>query len=258
MTCALVLPPETEAAKLQLLVAIDAFNAAREEAGGVSIDFGVKGGELDQDSRAPVNLANGGFYTISESLGKAADSVIRAIQLLEPLNPTPDATKFFGTVEGTRCPLHGSWVNLFTTAADATFSKTSKRGDARASNTVDGVRGRIWNCIDFIPPSNGSSTPLEQLRVLLAAKAVSPTRIEIAFRLVKARVNRFFGLPLFGRRLTLTFPVPGPFLTRILFAFRKNKKPPPAFFEIIYLDETLRVHKTGQGAFFVQQRPTWS
>ena len=47
--------------------------------------------------------------------------------------PQPDATRYFGTLEGARlCPLDGAWLNIFTTAADATFSKDSKRGDALA------------------------------------------------------------------------------------------------------------------------------
>lgn len=253
-----VSPPQALEAKQSLLEAVRNFNTVRDEGGGATVDFGVEGGELDADSRAPVNLAEGGFYAVSESLGKASDQVISAIKAIEPLNPTPDATKFFGTVEGTRCPLHGSWSNIFTTSGDATFSSDSKRGNARVSNYVDAVRGRIWNCIDFIPPEEGPASPLEQLRVILSARAVSSTKVELSFLRVKARVTKFFFLPLFGRRLTLTLPVPGPFLTRILFFFRRSKKPPPAFFEILYLDDTLRVQRTGQGAYFIQERPSWN
>ena len=251
------LAPESQAAKAALLAAIADFNVAKEESGEMAVDFGVKGGELDKDSRAPVNLADGGFYQVSERLGKAADKVIQQIDVLKPLNPTADPTEFFGTQEGAQCPLHGSWINVFTTAADATFSSGSKRGDARVSNTVDAVSGRVWNCIDFLPPAEGPASPLEQLRVRLSATAVSTSKIELVFRLVKARVSKFFFFPLFGRRLTLTLPVPGPFITRLLFFFRRSKKPPPAFFEVLYLDETLRIHRTGQGAYFVQERPPW-
>ena len=61
----------------------------------------------------------------------------------------------------------------------------------------------------------------------------------------------------FGRRLTLTLPVPGPFLTRLLNLFSKRKLP-PAFFDVLYLDDELRVHRTGQNATFVQRRPAWA
>ena len=135
------------AAKSSLFAAIEAFDLARTEGGGAVVDFGVKGGELDRSSGAPVNLAaDGGFYRISEALGRAADEVVASIHTLAELNPTPDATRFFGTAEGKLSPLDGSWVNIFTTAADATFSSDSKRGDARASNTVDATRGQVSFC----------------------------------------------------------------------------------------------------------------
>jgi len=236
------------AAKAALLRAINDFNVAKEEVGGVAIDFGVKGGELDKNSRAPVNLADGGFYQISETLGKAADKVISSIEALASLSPSADPTRFFGTQEGAQCPLHGTWVNVFTTAADATFSNNTKRGDASVSNTVDAVKGRVWNCIDFLPSVEGPSSPVKQLRVRLSATATSATRIELVFRFVKVS---------FGRGRTLTIPVPGPFLTRLLFLFQRSKEPPPAYFEILYLDDTLRIHRTGQGAYFVQERPAW-
>ena len=56
-------------------------------------------------------------------------------------------------------------------------------------NEVDGRSGRVWNCIDFIAPE-GATAPAnpEQLRVQLAARAVSPTRVALAFRLIKARL----------------------------------------------------------------------
>ena len=61
-------------------------------------------------------------------------------------------------------------------------------------------------------------------------------------------------LPLpFGLRTTLTLPVPGPFLTRILFAFRK-KEPPKAIVDFLFLDDELRVQRTNQGNIFVQRR----
>ena len=247
---------ERASAKAQLFSAIGAFDEVRAR-GTVDVDFGVQGGELDAESRAPRNLADGGFYAVSEELGKAADDVLAKVDALLPLNPTPDPTRLLGTAEGEACPLHGSWTNIFTTAADATFSKDSKRGDARVGNSVDGRSGRVYNQIDFLPAENSTTPPvLEQLRVRLSARAVSPTRVSLVFRLVKARLTKFFFFPLFGRRLTLTLPVPGPFITRIISLF--TRKPVPlAYFDVLYLDDELRVHRTGQDAVFVQRRPSW-
>ena len=135
------------AAKQALYDAIGHFDKLKSRDGTGPVDFGVKGGELDDESRAPKKLD---FYSVSPDLGNAADAVISAIQTLEPLNPTADATQFFGTEEGAMCPLHGSWCNMWTNAADATFSANSSRGDARVYNSVDGVSGKLWNVIDFL------------------------------------------------------------------------------------------------------------
>ena len=88
------------AAKARLFAAISSFDEVRSQ-GGVNVDFGVKGGELDKESRAPRNLADGGFYAVSEEVGRAADGVLEAVEALVPLNPTPDPTRYLGTAEGT-------------------------------------------------------------------------------------------------------------------------------------------------------------
>lgn len=146
-------------------------------------------------------------------------------------------------------------------AASATFSSDSKRGGALVSNLVDATSGRTTNIIEFTgvdhpafrATRNGPRTPPAQsLKVILSATAVSPNRIELVFRRIRARLN----VKLFGRRfgLTLVLPVPGPFITRILFFFKPQKKAPQAYFDVLYLDEDLRVHKTAQGNLFVQRK----
>lgn len=55
------------AAKEELFAAIDNFNTVRSQPGSQpSIDFGVSGGELDKDTRAPSVVS---FYKISASAG---------------------------------------------------------------------------------------------------------------------------------------------------------------------------------------------
>ena len=183
-----------------------------------------------------------------------------------PFHPTPNPTKGLGEARGFSredCPV-GQWYNKWTTAADATFSADSKRGAATVSNIVNGASGRTTNVIEFSPPVKPwlratrkavPPPPLESLKVVLSARAASPTRVELIFRRVRARLN----LALFGGRLkfglTLILPVPGPFLTRLLFLFRPSKRPPLAYFDVLYLDDDLRVHRTAQGNLFVQSRP---
>lgn len=230
-----------------------------------------------------------------------AVAVVAAIDAIAGENPTPSPTSGLGTAEGAEtCMLHGRWYNYFTTAADATFSPDSKRGDASVSNLVrgalarergrargaagaarprisdtdsaralvcrvcsqvDATSGRTTNIIEFIARDHPAfratrqkpiPPPVDSLRVILSAAAASATRVELIFRRVRARLN----LKLWRWRfqLTLVLPVPGPFITRIVFFFRRKKQPPPAYFDLLYLDETLRVHRTGQGNLFVQQR----
>jgi hypothetical protein len=89
-------------------------------------------------------------------------------------------------------------------------------------------------------------------RTLTWRALASRPRPRLVFRYVKPRIN----LRLFGRTvgLTLVIPVPGPFITRLVFFFRPKKKAPPAYFDVLYLDDDLRVHKTAQGNLFVQRR----
>eukprot|EP00960_Hanusia_phi_P068893 766960-Hanusia_phi.AAC.1 len=249
---------EAKELKRDLLNAVSSFKELQERDGKISVDFGVRGGELDSKSRAPRNLAeDGGFYKISREVGEAADKIFSIIDDLSKVNPNPEATKHFGTQQGATCKLHGSWKLLFTTAADATFSTKSKRGDARASNEVDAVAGKVMNIIEFSPRPDGSKPAVSKLQVRLRATALSATRVGLEFKYVKASLQRIFGLELPGRGIPLWFPVPGPALTRLLFFFRKVKDVPKAFFDVVYLDDQLRIHRTGEGNLFVQVRPDW-
>jgi hypothetical protein len=177
---------DTTAARTALFAAIAEFRSAEQAEGKTSIDFGVKGGELDKKSRAPADLRNVWRGRV-KSAATAVEDAIQALALCG--NPTADATKLLGTVEGALCPLHGAWRNVWTTAADASFSPNSTRGDAA----------------------------------------------------------------------TIVIPVPGPFITRVLSLLGRGPKegPPPAYFDVIYLDDELRVHVTGQGNLFVQRRAPW-
>jgi hypothetical protein len=165
---------------------------------------------------------------------------------------------------GDKCPLNGAWKLLFTTAADASFSKNSTRGDAKAQNVVDASKGKITNIIDFCA-KNGTEPALKQLNVVIKATAANKSRVELQFRYAKAILTKFFFIPLFGRTLPLYIPVPGPFITRIIvfvsrilrFGRKSAKKIPKAYFDVLYLDKDLRIHKTGEDNVFVQAKPTW-
>jgi len=247
-------PATAAAAKHELLASIAHFKTVQARDGTAAVDFGVSGGELEKKSRAPRNLASDGtFYRISTDLGKAADRVIELANKLGPFSPEAPPLEHFGTPRGAECLLHGTWKLQFTTAADATFSRNTSRGDAEVSNIVDAIRGIVTNCIDFKASPDDDVPACEQLRVRLSASAESGSRVALVFRLVKARLTRFFGLSLGRRRLTLTLPVPGPLISRII-SFFTRRPPPKPYFDIIYLDHELRVHRTGEGNLFVQKK----
>jgi hypothetical protein len=177
-------------------------------------------------------------------------------------NPIEAPTRYLGNKNrGAECPLQGAWKLLFTTAADASFSKNSTRGDATAQNIVDASRGRITNVIDFKKRADGSDPILKQLNVVIKATAESDARVALKFRYAKAVLTKFFFLPV---RWSLYIPVPAPFITRLIVFFYRifrrklAKAPPKAYFDVVYLDEDLRIHKTGEDNLFVQVRPEWS
>lgn len=242
-----------ETLKTDLLEAIATFKTLEAEGGAVSVDFGVRGGEINGTSKAPRNLASAGaFYAVSDRLGNSADEVLKLAKKLGSLSPTQQPLSNFGTAQGAGCPLHGTWKLLFTTAADATFSRGSKRGDAAVCNVVDAVAGTITNCIDFRREAGEPVPALERLRVKVAATVDSSNRLNLAFRTVQATITKFFGIPL-GRSWTLTLPVPFPLLNRVM-SFFTGKEPPRPYFELLYLDDSLRIHRTGEGNVFVQAR----
>lgn len=226
----------------------------------------MKGGEIDAKSRAPQKV---NYYSISVDAGRAADAVVVAAESLASCNPTEEPALYLGDKErGHLSPLGGTWKLLFTTAADATFSKNSTRGYATAQNVVDASRGRITNVVDFAPiyGEDGKivgEPALKQLNVVIAATAVGKSRVELRFRYAKAVLTKFFG---WKRRWNLYIPVPAPFITRIIvlvsrivrFGRGTKKVVPKAYFDVLYLDDQLRIHRTGEDNLFVQAKDTWA
>ncbi|KAL7541384.1 hypothetical protein ACHAXR_011857 [Thalassiosira sp. AJA248-18] len=245
--------------KADLLKRIETLRTIKERDGDFSVDFGVKGGEIDKKSRAPQKV---NFYSISDDAGKAADAVMETADQLASNNPSDEPTLYLGDKEkGDQSPLNGEWKLLFTTAADATFSKNSTRGAAAVKNVVDAKHGRITNVIDFPLTQNGTEPVLKQLNVVIGAKAAGKSRVELRFRYAKAVLTKFLW---WKRQWSLYIPVPAPFITRLIVFFgrifrfgRKDKKvPPKAYFDVLYLDDQLRIHRTGEDNFFVQAKET--
>jgi hypothetical protein len=233
----------------------------QERDGECRIDFGVNGGEINATSRAPRTV---NYYSISRDVGLAADKIIKICDQLANVSPTDEPTKYLGSEEqGHLAPLDGAWKLLFTNAADASFSKNSTRGSAKVQTIVDGKSGRMTNVIDFDRREDGTEPALKQLKVVIQSKAVSSKRVELQFRYAKLLLTRFFFLPFFGRKLTLTIPVPQVFITRLIFFFRrifrfgKATEVRAPYFDVLYLDNDLRVHETGDNNLFVLAKESW-
>eukprot|EP00588_Corethron_pennatum_P024765 CAMPEP_0194325622 /NCGR_PEP_ID=MMETSP0171-20130528/31919_1 /TAXON_ID=218684 /ORGANISM="Corethron pennatum, Strain L29A3" /LENGTH=238 /DNA_ID=CAMNT_0039084837 /DNA_START=42 /DNA_END=757 /DNA_ORIENTATION=+ len=96
---------QVRAMKLLLLDAIQNFRNQQAIDGTVSVDFGVKGGELNATSRAPQTVD---YYAVSEDLGKAADGVKDVCALLSKENPSDEPTALLGDkINGALAPLNG-------------------------------------------------------------------------------------------------------------------------------------------------------
>uniref|UniRef100_A0A7S4T083 Plastid lipid-associated protein/fibrillin conserved domain-containing protein n=1 Tax=Ditylum brightwellii TaxID=49249 RepID=A0A7S4T083_9STRA len=252
--------PSTSDLKDKLVSAISNLRSLQERDGDFSIDFGVKGGEINETSRAPQTVD---YYAISKDVGDAAKEVVEIANQLAAISPTEEPTQYLGDkVNGDKAPLDGPWKLLFTTAADASFSKNSTRGMARVQNVVNAKKGRITNVIDFEPKADGSLPPLKQLNVVIKAKAEDKKRVGLVFKYAKAVLNK----RIFGRHIALYIPVPAPFITRLIvllsriFKFGRGgqKKVPKASFDVVYLDEFLRIHRTMDNNLFVQGKEKWA
>ena len=264
--------------KQTLIETITQFRDLKERDGDVSIDFGVKGGELNSTSRAPQKID---YYSISKEVGDKAQEIIQICERLSECGISPayllgddneNDNDGDGGANYVLTPLEGSWKSLFTTAADANFNKNSTRGAARVQNVVNASKGTITNVIDFEPKEEEDGDGgiivteplLKELNVVIKATPVTSKRVELQFRYAKLVFTRFFFLKNF--RWSLYIPVPGPFITRcivflsrILKFGRKRgaKKIPKGYFDLLYLDDELRIHKTGEDNVFVQVRDSW-
>ena len=262
---AVIPDPAAVELKSSLLSSLRRLREAQEVYGDFSVDFGVKGGEINGTTRAPQKVD---YYSISKEVGGAADDVMRICDSLALVSPIDDPTRYLGDKEnGHLAPLNGTWRLLFTTAADASFSKNSTRGDAKVCNVVDAKRGRITNIVDFSSPAaegveeikaKKRSSPLSKLNVVIRATATSEKRVNLRFRYAKVILNRF--------PWRLYIPVPAPFFTRIIVFLSRlvkfgrkggDKKVPKAYFDVLYLDDDLRIHKTGDDNLFVQAKENW-
>jgi hypothetical protein len=153
--------------------------------------------------------------------------------------------------------LGGTWKLRFTTAADATF-KPGKRGPATTLQYVNATIGTFTNIIEF----RENKGKVRGFRVVVEGTPVNDKRINLTFKRVIIDRRSRVGLN------TIVIPLPNfKFLER--FSRKKEsesdegegnseigtrKKREGPHFNMLYLDDEMRIHKTGDGNYFVQTR----
>ena len=181
-------------------------------------------------------------------VGAYGNKVIEIAEQLSLLNPTPIPTlgfKGYGGASPLESKLGGTWKLRFTTAADASFPETEKRGVVSTSQVIDAEEGTLTYVIDF------ERGKLKGFRVVVVGEPTSGTDIGLTFRSVrifrKSRFPRLFG------QITVRLP------SRLIRWFASRNKVEEErgmgpYLRLRYLDDTLRMHTTDSGNWFVQTR----
>jgi hypothetical protein len=193
-------------------------------------------------------LSSDSFRQSRLDVGAYGNKVIELAEQLSLLNPTPIPTlgfKHYGGASPSESKLGGAWKLRFTTAADASFPETEKRGVVTTSQVIDAEEGTLTNVIDF------EKGKLKGFRVEVEGEPTSGTNIGLTFRSVKilrkSRFPRLFG------EITVRLP------SRLIrwFASRNkaedDRKMGP-YLQLRYVDDTLRMHTTDSGNWFIQTR----
>ena len=146
----------------------------------------------------------------------------------------------------------------FTTASDATF-KPGRRGPATTLQYVNSTIGTFTNIIEF----RENKGKVKGFQVVVEGKPVNDKRINLTFRRViidrRSRVglNRIV-IPLpnfnFFQRFSRKKNLPEEVSEEVNIDTSAKKKREGPHFNMLYLDDEMRIHKTGEGNYFVQTR----
>jgi hypothetical protein len=218
---------------------------------------------------------------IKRKLIRAAESkdeplILSLVEELSRLNPTECPTRGLATTtsqnnNNNKAPLNGQWRLLYTNAKDAeapartqkdnnnnnnkeerrttTFGETVAEGvQVTTGQRIDAPKGE---CVNFISLA-GEKRPFDLLEITIRMTPLSDTRVRLDFLRGRA-LNERAPLP-FLKDFRFSFPPAafGDFLARL--RGKDPKVEPPAYFDVLYVDEELRAHRTGEGKIFVQQR----
>lgn len=236
--CAAISDLTTDNLKTALLEKAAAYKSAQEARWEEqAAEAAPKSAILNAESIANINA--------DSACAELKSETIELIESLAERNPTPRPFENWRSTQGTG--LDGSWELQFTTGADATFRKTNKTGAATTYQEIDSQRGMFVNCVDFDSPD----AKLKGFRVYVAGKRIDDTSVQLKFRAVKLlRRSRLLK--------SIVIPLPPSWFLRGVAKLASRGKAKlsdrGAGFQLLYLDETLRMHKTFDGQYFVQTR----
>ena len=146
----------------------------------------------------------------------------------------------------------------FTTASDATF-KPGRRGPATTLQYVNSTIGTFTNIIEF----RENKGKVKGFQVVVEGKPVNDKRINLTFKRViidrRSRIglNRIvIPLPNFNflQRFSRKKNLPEEVSEELNIDTSTKKKREGPHFNMLYLDDEMRIHKTGEGNYFVQTR----
>ncbi|KAL1500330.1 hypothetical protein AB1Y20_012994 [Prymnesium parvum] len=247
--------PDLATLKASLLAAARQFKAAQmakweAEARGAAVEAAeaAEGGVAQASERIRSPLQAEAFGNVElgydGALGVWRNQTIELLEALAARNPTPAPLEGWRTSE---CKLDGTWRLLFTTGADATFRPTKSGGRPVTFQHIDARKGYFINSVDF-PLTEGK---LKGFRVVVKGIKLSNNEVSLKFKRVKLlRRSRL--------AKTVILPLPPNWLLRSVARWASRGKAQlsrrGAGFQILYLDDELRAHKTFDGQYFLQQR----
>lgn len=197
---------------------------------------------------------------------KDEETILRLVDELSQLNPTSCAT--FGLAGynggvGSKAPLNGPWRLLYTNAKDAEapartekkagekFGETVAKGvEVRTGQRIDGALGK---CVNFIVlEGDDDKRPFDKLEITIKMTPLNDSRVRLDFLKANAKNDRA-PLP-FLRDVTFNFPPASLYDAVARLRGQDPDVEPQAYFDVLYIDNEIRAHRTGEGKIFVQKR----
>ena len=186
---------------------------------------------------------------VKVDLGDKGEEVIELAERLSNFSEIPNPTygwMGYGGGSPKDCVLDGNWKLRFTSGADATFPDSPTRGKATTSQVVNATEGTLTNSIDF------EKGKVKGFRVVVEGTALSDTEMDLKFK--KVIIHRESRFPRLLGCITVLIPSFKYLSALARFASRGKAKSTGPGFQLRYVDQNLRMHKTRDGIWFIQTR----